>query len=172
MDSSQAVGQPGEVRRANEVGLSGYHKMAYLACEECGKLRWVPSRRHGRLCPTCTNSHIRGPRPLQSERQRGAANPFWKGGVVVGGNGYRYVLVADGDPLATMANKTGYAMEHRLVMARSLGRPLHRREQVHHKNGQRTDNRIENLELWKLSQPAGVRQSDYHCAGCICGVIA
>lgn len=158
----------GEIRRADEVGLKGFHKMIWLACQHCGKARWVVKARPSKACVPCTNQRIRGPRPAQSTRQRGAGNPMWRGGVVRGGNGYRYVLMEPTDPLHCMANRLGYAMEHRLVIARSEGRPLASWEQVHHRNGRRDDNRLENLELWKRSQPSGIRQADYHCPGCRC----
>lgn len=70
-----------------------------------------------------------------------------------------YVLIFE--PTHPNAHKDGYVAEHAKVMAEMLGRPLERFEEVHHKNGIRSDNRSENLELWARGmQPPGSRVSD------------
>lgn len=69
-----------------------------------------------------------------------------------------YVVVsAPGHP---NANAKGQILEHRLVMSQHLERPLLKGETVHHRNGNRQDNRIENLELWASRHPAGQRVED------------
>ncbi|WP_424218005.1 HNH endonuclease [Thauera humireducens] len=77
-------------------------------------------------------------RPLRNE---------WKG--CLNKDGYRVIKVA-GKKM----------MEHRHVMEKHLGRALMTNETVHHINGVKDDNRIENLELWASGQPRGQRVAD------------
>lgn len=58
------------------------------------------------------------------------------------------------------ARKSNRVPKHRMVMSDFLGRPLRANENVHHINGVKTDNRIENLELWVTTQPKGQRPQD------------
>lgn len=87
---------------------------------------------------------------------KGKRSFAWKGGKHIDGHGYVQVWKPE-HPNARMG---GYIHEHRLVMSEHLGRPLERFENVHHKNGKRDDNRLENLELWASVQPAGQRAED------------
>jgi hypothetical protein len=58
------------------------------------------------------------------------------------------------------ASANGTVLQHRVVMSEQIGRPLKPSESVHHRNGKRDDNRIENLELWTSMQPSGQRPLD------------
>jgi hypothetical protein len=92
---------------------------------------------------------------LRRDGSPGDAAPM-RGRVFTDANGYR-VLYRPDHPNA-MAK--GALKEHVLVMADHLGRPLRRGEEVHHRNGIRDDNRIENLELWVRAHPRGQRVTD------------
>ena len=88
----------------------------------------------------------RGPQLPRACREN---NSNWRGGRVAIAEGYVGVLVGIGHPGADVR---GYILEHRLVMQTELGRPLRRDEVVHHINGSKTDNRIENLVLMTRSE--------------------
>jgi|DEB0MinimDraft_6_1074348.scaffolds.fasta_scaffold137191_1 transposase-like protein len=120
-------------------------------------------------CKVSKLMRSRGVVSSQGRSRLGDKHPSWKGGRYVSPEGYVSVYLAGDDPLAEMRQTGGYVLEHRLVMARSLGRPLLPTENVHHVNGVRDDNRLENLELWSRPQPSGVRVSDSgHCPTCSC----
>jgi hypothetical protein len=78
----------------------------------------------------------------------GKNHPMWRGGKRKLRRGYIGICLEPDDPLISMATvhrKERIAYEHRVVIARSLGRPLHRWETVHHINQNKADNRMENL---------------------------
>lgn len=71
-------------------------------------------------------------------------NCNWKGGIRRA-SGYIHIL----SPSHPNAAKNGYVREHILVMSRKINRPIEKDEVVHHINGIKDDNRIENLILMK-----------------------
>ena len=88
----------------------------------------------------------------------------WKGGRHRNELGYVLVWMEPTDPFAPdMRLSNGYVLEHRIVMARAIGRPLRRSETVHHINGRRDDNRIGNLQLRQGRHGKGVA---FRCADC------
>jgi len=119
-------------------------KYIYLACKECGKKRWrrfyeTQKKKFNGLCVKCHSKK-------NHKKMVGKPSCNWKGGCVKHG-GYNWVFLKKDDPYYPMINNGGYVLEHRLVVAKHLGRCLERWEIVHHKNRIKDDNRIENLEL-------------------------
>ncbi len=98
-------------------------------------------------------------RELTSQRQRlmvGRRNPNWKSGRYLDKDGY---VILTG-PFDVYGRKYRKISEHVLIMSEHLGRSLFPDETVHHKNGIKNDNRLENLELWVASHLHGQRVSD------------
>lgn len=95
----------------------------------------------------------------RSRSRRGSLSSAWKGGRRVEA-GYIILTVDDASKYRLGAKKQNEIQEHVKVMSEYLGRPLITQESVHHKNGNRADNRLENLELWSKYQPAGQRVED------------
>lgn len=101
-------------------------------------------------------------RGVSKFHRAGSAHGSWKGGRVLQGEYVGVKLSAD-DDLVRMQNLGGYVLEHRLVMARALGRPLTEHETVHHVNGDGTDNRLENLQLRQGKHGNGVALTCLDC---------
>jgi len=87
-------------------------------------------------------------------------SPAWKGGRYLDPQGYVHIYAPDNYRFVGKKNPKPYVREHLLVMEAHLGRNMYPGETVHHRNGQPSDNRIENLELWASYHKPGQRVAD------------
>ncbi len=118
----------GDIVKGIEAGYKdNKHKRIWSACLDCGKERWcvLEKGKPTRLrCPKCS-------------KPKGKNSATWKGGKYKDNHGYIRIYQGKGE----------YVGEHRLIMEKHLGRILESWEIVHHANGIKDDNRLENLVL-------------------------
>ena len=127
-------------RKAQLLGLKRTTQSyrGIVKCIDCGKERMGNYRKGKPVNPRCAScarkyTHLsKASKWVESRRVH---------------RGYTLVNLPPDSPYLPMRTKSYYVREHRLVMAKSLGRCLRSNEVVHHKNGIKSDNRIENLEL-------------------------
>ena len=140
----------------------GMRKRAKLVCPICNKDFEVGAyrvKKNKTLCcsVSCASklkgtAHLRGTITKEVKqkisktlkgRYRGENSPHWKGGKYYHKDGYVYIS----SPNHPFKNKDGYVFEHRLVVENKIKRYLTLKERVHHVNGVKDDNGVENLVL-------------------------
>jgi hypothetical protein len=144
-----------DIRKSRPIYLktnSGYRTMIVYHCLKCKKQITKPvsqvanNSKFTGLCVKCL-SGVR----FKVEQRQGRHSA----------RGYVYLTHTNvRDALDYGFDSKKPILEHRYIMAKFLKRKLYSHESVHHINGDKSDNRIENLELWSSSQPYGQRVSE------------
>ena len=146
-------GAIGEIRYGRDCGHSGSkanRKYIYQPCRQCGRERWVFMKRGLAVTDTC--------------RSCSCFNHRYKDGRTTL-TGYTLLRLYPDDffyPMCVSARGSfGWILEHRYVMAKHIGRCLQPWEHVHHRNGLRKDNRLENLLIVLSSHHSGEVKCPY-----------
>jgi hypothetical protein len=146
----------GEITTYREIGrsITDNSKCIAVSCPKCGKLRWANYRNNKPEYLYC----------LSCAQKRRFADKIKKRRITK--QGYVLLHITPDNPYYPMArqDKPGWAafvLEHRLIMAQHLGRLLKPEEIVHHKNGIKDDNRIENLFLTTQKKHSGTYADGY-----------
>lgn len=153
------------------VSISNRHQTAKFCSDKCRDTLYAS---RVRICTDCSkefsskNRNKECPRCIQLRQYKLCSSC----GKLKSSSAVRCIkcnLIRGRAPSGGVYDKDGYVkisikgkskFEHREVMSQYLMRPLARHENVHHKNGVRSDNRIDNLELWSTSQPCGQKITD------------
>lgn len=144
-----------------------YERFDKHTCEQChAPMKWDRCRPDSLRHKFCSNE-------CRGHACYGPQHYNWKGGSV-SGEGYRKRSIFDYPrehlallkPMATSTKHRNYVLEHRANLAITLGRALSRNETVHHRNGNKLDNRPENLELRVGAHGVGATASALTCRHC------
>ena len=176
-----------EIKCGSDLGLEEEnHDNAYrwVKCNACGLCFWQPMnwsvRSDGTARSRCLDCFETGTKKAKKKRGRprkddcsfdeteevnkkiGRPRKFndAPGTRILNVTGYVEIVLGKDDPYYCMTRLYDRVSEHRYVMAKHMGRPLTPDEVVHHKNGNRSDNRVENLEIWRTNHPRGQRYKD------------
>lgn len=128
-------------------------------CKICGK---ETGNRYN-ICSKCKNEYENYSRDncdcgnIKQKRSNSCSECYMKS-ITYRYNKKGYVIIRT--KMNHPRNKYNEMFEHTLVMEAYLGRYLYPGENVHHRNGIKDDNRIDNLELWTKPQPSGIRVED------------
>jgi len=135
------VGSPkiGDIATAKSLGYVDRGIRTFGACPDCNKGHWLRNQDKGKRCPSCAGKYNGLAHRLNN-------HPRWNKGIMTK-RGYVFVHMSKDDPLFSMSNSSSCVLEHRLVVARRIGRPLRKGEIIHHINGIKSDNRDSNLLL-------------------------
>lgn len=146
----------GEIKKAKDIWPSknwkrpqaGLAKYIWHACIDCGKERWVQLEKGTARTIRCHKCAHRTPaaRLARSARVTGEKAPWWRGGKIRHKE-YIQISLPPNDFFYPMTNTQHYVLEHRLVMAKHLGRCLQSWEIVHHKDGIKDHNDYNNLKM-------------------------
>ncbi len=128
-----------EIKKGTDIGINYRGKYIWALCIDCGKGRWVQIRKEQYpRCRSCARKAL---------GLRGTKSARWTGRSYKTHSGYICIKLLPNDFFYPMTHNNS-VLEHRLVMAKHLNRCLLPWEVVHHRNGIKDDNRLENLELF------------------------
>lgn len=130
-------------------------------CTICSK-DYVSKNGYARFCSLCKDKFNLKPHIVKNRKRLNQPlnyipkNKAKNGEGHLSKNGYKYITKCG----HANCGRYGRILEHIYIMSNHLGRPIRKNETIHHKNGIKNDNRIENLELWHKGQPPGQRVED------------